>query len=39
MIEAPVFEKMIRKNITNYLKIKNYKVIYDNRLNIIFERN
>ncbi len=39
MVEAPDFEKILRKSITNYLKINNYKVIYDNRLNIIFERN
>ena len=39
MIEAPDFEKILKKNITNYLKLKRYKVIYDNRLNIIFERN
>ena len=39
MIEAPDFEKIKRKNITKYLKIKKYKIIYDNKLNIIYERN
>lgn len=39
MIEAPDFEKIKRRNITKYLKIKKYRIIYDNKLNIIYERN
>lgn len=38
MIEAPHFEKSNRKRIINYLKQKRYKIIYDNTLNIIFEK-
>lgn len=39
MVEAPDFDKMIRKKILSYLLLKNFKVIYDNKLNIIFKKN
>ena len=39
MVEAPEFEKVIRKKIINYLKLRNYSIIYDNRLNIIFKKS
>ena len=39
MVEAPDFDKIIRKKIINFLKQKNYRIIYDNKLNIIFEIN
>ena len=38
MIEAPNFEKINRENIFNYLKLKNYSIIFDNNLNIIFKK-
>lgn len=38
MIEAPDFDKKIRKKILNYLKLKNYIIVYDNKLNIIFKK-
>ena len=38
MVEAPHFEKLETKKITNYLKKRNFKVIYNNTLNIIFKK-
>ena len=38
MTEAPSFEKLLKKKIIKFLKAKNYKVVYDNNLNIIFEK-
>jgi FkbM family methyltransferase len=38
MTEAPDFEKISRKKIIKYLKSKNYIIIYDNSLNIIFKK-
>jgi hypothetical protein len=37
-VEAPHFEKLETKKITNYLKKRNFKVIYNNTLNIIFKK-
>ena len=37
MVEAPHFEKLETKKIMNYLKNKNFKIIYNNTLNIIFK--
>ena len=38
MVEAPDFEKLSRKKIINYLKSKKYMIIFDNKLNIIFQK-
>ena len=38
MTEAPIFEKLSREKIVNYLKKKNYTIVYDNNLNIIFKK-
>ena len=38
MTEAPDFEKLSRKKIINYLKLKKYIIIFDNKLNIIFQK-
>ena len=38
MIEAPTFDKIKKKKITNYLKTRNYIVIFDNNLNIICKK-
>lgn len=38
MVEAPTFDKILRNNIINYLKYKNYKIIFDNKLNIICKK-
>jgi len=39
MVEAPHFEKLVRKQIISFLESKDYKIIYDNTLNIIFENS
>ena len=39
MIEANEFEKNKKKKIINFLKLKNFKIIYDNNLNLIFKKN
>ncbi len=39
MTEAPDADKLEKDGIINYLNLKNYNVIFDNKLNIIFERN
>jgi FkbM family methyltransferase len=38
MVEAAHFNKMGRIKIITYLKKKNYKILYDNKLNIIFKK-
>jgi hypothetical protein len=38
MIEAPTFDKISRNATINYLKNKNYKIIFDNKLNIICKK-
>lgn len=38
MIEAPTFDKISRNQIMNYLKYKNYRIIFDNKLNIICKK-
>ena len=38
MVEAPNFEKLLRKQIISYLKKNRYEIIYDNNLNIIFKK-
>ena len=39
MIEASDFDKEGRYEIINYLQSKNYKILYDNNLNVIFKKN
>ena len=39
MIEASSLDKISREEIINYLKLKNYKILLDNNLNVIFTRN
>lgn len=36
MIEASSLDKISREEIINYLKLKNYKILLDNNLNVIF---
>ncbi len=38
MVEAPHFEKLETKKIIKYLQCKNFKIIYNNSLNIIFKK-
>tara|TARA_B100000579_G_scaffold353439_1_gene308161 strand:+ start:698 stop:1426 length:729 start_codon:yes stop_codon:yes gene_type:complete len=38
MTEAPSFEKLLKRKIISFLKTKNYSIIFDNNLNIIFKR-
>jgi hypothetical protein len=38
MVEASHFDKAGRKQTINYLKLKNYKILYDNKLNVIFKK-
>ena len=37
MIEASHLDIQNRNEIINYLKLKNYKIVFDNNLNVIFE--
>lgn len=39
MIEAPYFDGEGKNEIINYLKSKNYLILYNNRLNVIFKKN
>ena len=39
MIEASDFDKEGRYEIINYLQSKNYKILYDNKLNVVFKKN
>ena len=39
MIEAPDFDRESRNEIISYLQSKNYKILYDNKLNVIFKKN
>ena len=39
MIEASSLDKISREEIINYLKLKDYKILLDNNLNVIFENN
>jgi FkbM family methyltransferase len=38
MVEASHFDKLGREKIISYLKLKNYGIIYDNKLNIILKK-
>lgn len=39
MVEAVHFDRKGRRDIIKYLKMKNYKILYDNKLNVIFKKN
>ena len=39
MVEATDFDKEGRFEIINYLQSKNYKILFDNKLNVIFKKN
>lgn len=38
MVEAPAFEKVVKRRLVNFLRLNNYKIIFDNKLNIIFKK-
>ena len=38
MIEASHLDMADRNEIISYLQLENYKILYDNKINIIFER-
>ena len=39
MVEASDFDEFGRESIISYLKSKKYKILYDNKLNVILTKN